>query len=70
MSDLPKEPDRRFRSAMSGLWYENAASTGSVDAVELFGERLYREPGEGVLPFIQRVAAWSSKLHLSKESNP
>lgn len=70
MSDLPKEPERRFRSAVSGLWYERASAAGTVDAVELFGERLYREPGEHALPFIRRVAAWSSNLHLSKEAKP
>lgn len=70
MSDLPKEPVRRFRSAVSGLWYERASAAGTVDAVELFGERLYRQPNESGLLFIRRVAAWASNLHLTKKSKP
>lgn len=70
MSDTPQKPNRKFRSAISGLWYENPKAAGSIDAVEMYGEKLFREQDEESMPWIRRVAAWASEIHRSKEATP
>ena len=59
----PMAGSRMFRSACSGLWYQNPRAAGDIDAVELYGQRLIRHEDETSLAWIHRVAEWSSKLH-------
>jgi len=54
---------RRFRSAASGLWYENPRAAGSINAVELDGQILERKDGEQTMPWIRSVAEWASAIH-------
>ena len=54
---------RRFRSATSGLWYENPHAAGTINAVELDGQILERKDGEQTLPWIRRAAEWASAIH-------
>lgn len=49
---------RLFRSACSGLWYRNPMAAGSIDAVEMNNQRIYKEDGESTLQFIHRTAEW------------
>lgn len=54
---------RRFRSAASGLWYENPQAAGTINAVELDGQILERKDGEQTMPWIRRAAEWASAIH-------
>jgi hypothetical protein len=55
-------PHRLFRSAVSGLWYTNPNAAGDIDAVELFGERIFREENETSLGWIHRTAEWAAEI--------
>lgn len=64
MSSNPEaKANRKFRSATSGLWYENPQAAGSIDAVGMYGEKLFREQDEESMPWIRRVATWAEGLH-------
>lgn len=52
-----------FRSAASGMWYENARAAGTIDAVKLHGHILERDPGESSLSWIKRVAEWAAPIN-------
>jgi len=58
-----KQLVRRFRSSVSGLWYDNPAAAGSIDAVELDGRILERQHGEPTLEWIRRASEWASAIH-------
>lgn len=61
---------RRFRSAASGLWYENPHAAGTINAVELDGQILERQEGEQTMPWIRRAAEWAEAIHsASKRSH-
>ena len=59
---VPSPVVRRFRSGVSGLWYENARAAGYVDCVEVNGYRLERNEGEIGLDYVHRVAEWASEF--------
>lgn len=59
----PAAGSRRFRSACSGLWYEDPNAAGSIDAVELYGQRIFRTQHEGTMYWVRRVARWADRLH-------
>lgn len=69
-SDTRQKPNRKFRSSVSGIWHESPHDATPCDAVELFGERIYREPNEGSTQFILRVYEWATDIFVSKESKP
>lgn len=54
---------RRFRSAISGGWYESPHAAGTVNAVELDGQVLERKGDERTLDWIKRVAEWAAEIH-------
>ena len=61
-----KYGEPKFRSSEDGLWYDNPmgiAMFAPIDAVELYGKRLFREENEQSLPWVHRVAEWASALH-------
>jgi len=60
---------RRFRSKVSGMWYENPHAAGAIDAVEINGHILIRNPNEGTWNWIKRASEWAKTIHKSAESN-
>ena len=59
------------RSTKTGLWYHNPfgiAFSPHIDAVELYGERLFREENEQNLPWVCRVSEWASALHSENDT--
>lgn len=58
---------RRFRSSVSGLWYDSPYAAGSINAVELDGQILERGDGEPTLQWIRRAAEWASAIHAQRK---
>ena len=56
-----------YRSAVSGLWYEDARAAGTINAVELGGWVLYREEDEDATPWVRRVHRWVEGVLREKE---
>jgi hypothetical protein len=54
---------RKFRSAVSGLWYENAHAAGDIDAVEINGQRLEKRIGEATMSWIRRLGEWAEQVY-------
>lgn len=54
-----KEHVLRWRSAVDCTWHDELPFARVVDAVEINGQRLFRNEREHSLSFIHRVAEWA-----------
>jgi len=63
------KPSRLYRGAVSGLWYKNPKSAGRIDAVQLMGERIFRESGERSYRWEARIVEWADEVCWHHESD-
>lgn len=47
-----------FRSAVSGLWYQNRGAAGDIDAVEVDGARIFQGYSEPNTVWEMRSSRW------------
>ena len=55
---VSKEDAPLYRSAISGMWYENLKAAGDIDAVELRSQRLVRHADEKLFSWVHRLVDW------------